>query len=77
MKDKLIWIFIIKIFLIPKKYRADLLIDKKVLVDNKAIKALTEIDEARLIHYLKAPRTRVGLLLNFGSAKLEIKRRIY
>lgn len=66
-----------KDLLIPKKYRADVYVDKKVLVENKAEKQLTPVDEAQLIHYLKATKVKIGLLLNFGAPSLQIKRRIY
>ena len=57
-------------------FRADFLVDDKVIVELKAIRALTEIDEAQLLNYLKATGHRVGLLLNFGAPSLEHKRRI-
>ena len=60
----------------PKRFRADLLVDEKVLVENKAIKQITHHDEAQLINYLKTTRLRVGLLFNFGSDKFEMIRRI-
>ncbi len=65
-----------KDYLIPKKYRADLLVEGKVIVDNKATSGINEIDEAQLLNYLKATKFRVGLLINFAMAKLEYKRRI-
>jgi GxxExxY protein len=46
------------------------------VVELKAIKALTEGDEAQLLNYLKGTGYRVGLLLNFGSASLEYVRRV-
>lgn len=56
-------------------YRADFLCyDDGVIVETKAIKTLTEIDEAQIIHYLKVTRKHVGLLLNFGSKSLQYKR---
>ena len=58
------------------EFRADFIIAKKVVVELKAIKALTEIDEAQLLNYLKGTGFRVGLLFNFGCASLEYKRRI-
>jgi len=58
------------------EFRADFLVDGKVVVELKAIKALTEGDEAQLLNYLKGTGYRVGLLLNFGSSSLEYKRRI-
>lgn len=65
-----------KDFLIPRKYRADLLVEGKVIVDNKATSGLTENDEAQLLNYLKGTKNRVGLLLNFGRSSLEYKRMI-
>jgi GxxExxY protein len=66
-----------KDLLIPKKYRPDLIVDGKVIVDVKASSGLTNIDEAQLLNYLKATKTRVGLLINFGTESLEHRRRIF
>ena len=60
-----------------RKFRADLLIENKVLIENKAIKKITAQDEAQLINYLKTTRLRVGLLFNFGAKKIEMLRRIF
>jgi GxxExxY protein len=57
------------------EFRADFLVESKVIVELKAIKTLTPI-EAQLINYLKGTDIRVGLLLNFGARSLEHKRRI-
>jgi GxxExxY protein len=65
-----------KDLLIPKKYKPDLMVDNKVIVELKATSGLTEIEEAQLLNYLKATKMRIGLLLNFGTKSLEIKRRI-
>lgn len=61
----------------PKRFRADLLVDEKVLVENKAMKQITNHDEAQLINYLKTTGLRVGLLFNFGAEKFEMIRRIH
>ena len=58
------------------EFRADFLIDDKVVVELKATKQLTAIDEAQLINYLKGTGYPVGLLLNFGAQSLEHKRRV-
>jgi len=60
-----------------KRFRADLLVENKVLIENKAIKAITNQDEAQLINYLKTTGLKVGLLLNFGADKFEMIRRIF
>jgi len=65
-----------KDIIIPKKYTPDILIENKVIVEIKATKALTEIDEAQLPNYLKATKIRIGLLMNFGTKSLKIKRKI-
>lgn len=57
-------------------YVADLVVDEKIIVELKAVKALTNVHEAQLINYLKATDVRVGLLINFGAASLEHERRI-
>jgi GxxExxY protein len=57
-----------------RRFRADLLVEDKVLVENKAI---TNQDEAQLINYLKTTRLKVGLLFNFGADKFEMLRRIF
>ena len=65
-----------KNLMIPRKYKPDVLIENKVIVEIKATQGLTEIDEAQLLNYLKATKLRIDLLLNFGKRSLEIKRRI-
>ncbi len=60
-----------------RRFRADLLIEGKVIVENKAIKTITNQDEAQLINYLKTTRLRVGLLFNYGAEKFEKVRRVF
>jgi GxxExxY protein len=66
-----------KDIIFEKRFRADLLVENKVLIENKAIKAITNQDEAQLINYLKTTGLKVGLLLNFGADKFEMIRRIF
>jgi GxxExxY protein len=56
------------------EFVADLLVDEKVIVELKAVKAPLPEHQAQLINYLKATGTEVGLLVNFGSSHLEYKR---
>jgi GxxExxY protein len=58
-------------------YRADFVCYEDVLVETKAISALTSADHAQLINYLKATRHRRGLLFNFGAPSLETKRLVF
>ena len=66
-----------KAVVFEKKFRADLLVDEKVLVENKALKKITNNDEAQLINYLKTTELKVGLLFNFGAEKFEMIRRVF
>jgi len=56
-------------------YIADIVVKDKIIVEIKAIKALSEIHEVQLVNYLTATGIEVGLLLNFGKS-VEVKRRI-
>jgi len=55
-------------------FRTDFIVDDKVVVEIKAINALTRADEAQVINYLRATSKRVGLLINFGKSSLEYRR---
>lgn len=48
-------------------YRIDILIENKVIIEVKAVDALTEIHSAQLLTYLKLSKIKLGLLINFNS----------
>jgi len=49
------------------RFRGDILIEGKVLLELKSTRILEAAHEAQLLHYLKSTEIEVGLLLNFGS----------
>jgi GxxExxY protein len=49
-----------------QSYRADFLCFGKVIVEIKAVSALTNEHRAQLMNYLRATGTKVGLLINFS-----------
>jgi GxxExxY protein len=59
---------------LKKEYSADFLCYDQIIVEIKAIKAITGIDEAQLLNYLRATGLPVGVILNFGTPTLEWKR---
>jgi GxxExxY protein len=60
-----------------KTYQPDFVCYGEVLVEIKALSALTGGEKSQIINYLKATGLEVGLLINFGSMSLEHKRFIY
>ena len=46
-------------------FKADLIVNEKVIVELKAVRIINPTHEAQLINYLKATNIEVGLLLNF------------
>lgn len=57
-------------------FAGDILVEKSVLLELKAARALDSSHEAQLLNYLRATEIEVGLLLNFG-VRPEFRRLIY
>ncbi len=58
-------------------YLADILVEGRVIVELKAVKAFEDIHTAQTLNYLKATGLKTALLLNFGKASLEVKRLVF
>ena len=56
------------------EYHADLFVEDCLIVELKACKALVDEHFAQLLGYLRASRIAHGLLINFGSGRLEIRK---
>jgi GxxExxY protein len=59
-------------------YRADLIVDEKVLIELKTVEAFNPVHEAQILTYLKFAERKLGLLMNFNVLRLKdgIKRYI-
>jgi GxxExxY protein len=57
-----------------KEFVCDFLVDQKVLLELKALKTISNTEEAQVLNYLKAANLQVGLLINFGEPSLKFKR---
>ena len=55
-------------------YAADLFVDDRLIVEVKACRTLADEHVAQVLGYLKSSRLEHGLLINFGSAKFEIRK---
>jgi GxxExxY protein len=52
-------------------------VDDAVICEVKALDKLAPAHEAQLLNYLKATGIKVGLLLNFGPSRVEVKRMVF
>lgn len=56
--------------LLSTPLRLDLLVEEKVIVDNKAKSEITPIDKQQLLSYLRLLDLRLGMLINYNVVKL-------
>ena len=57
-------------FALDVAYRADLVVEEKVLIELKAVEQIGKLHESQLLTYLKLSGIRIGLLLNFNVTRL-------
>lgn len=51
-------------------YRLDIIVERKVIIEVKAVEALNDIHIAQVLTYLKLSGCRLGLLMNFNVLRL-------
>jgi GxxExxY protein len=61
---------------LKRKYIADFIVFKSVVLEVKAQDFMVNANYAQTINYLKTSKNKVGLLVNFGEASLKFKRLI-
>jgi len=59
---------------LAKQFVCDFVAYDKIIIELKAIKKISDTESAQVLNYLKATSLNLGLILNFGSSSLEIKR---
>jgi len=59
---------------ILENHRLDIVVENKVIIECKALKSIPQKLENQLYSYLKNSKWEVGLLVNFGSTNLYLKR---
>ena len=59
------------------KYKADFICSESIIVELKPLSDLTGVHDAQLINYLKATGLGTGLLINFGTSRLEFRRFVF
>jgi GxxExxY protein len=55
---------------------ADILVNDTVILELKSVRKLVEAHEVQLVNYLVATGKPVGLLINFGETRVEVKRKV-
>jgi GxxExxY protein len=58
------------------QFVADILVEGNVIVELKSVQQLAKVHEAQLVNYLVATDKPVGLLINFGEEKVQVKRKV-
>ena len=56
------------------EYFADLLVEDEIIMELKAVKTIENIHFAQCQNYLKATGKKLGLVLNFGGERVQVKR---
>ncbi len=55
-------------------YIADMIVDDKIILELKAVSAITPAHEAQAHHYITATGLKLAIILNFGAESLQQKR---
>ena len=55
---------------------ADIIVNDTIILERKSVRRIIRAHEVQLVNYLVATRKSVGLLLNFGERKVDVKRKI-
>ena len=58
------------------EFVADIVIEDKLILELKSVRRIVQAHEVQLVNYLVATGKEVGLLLNFGEYKVEVKRKV-
>jgi GxxExxY protein len=58
-------------------YEPDFIIDEKIILEIKSTLSMPSVFEKQIYYYLRGSDYKVGYLVNFGSDKIDIRRRIF
>jgi len=62
--------------LLVGEFTADIIVNDIIILELKAIRQLAKAHEVQLVNYLTATGKPIGLLINFGETKVEVKRKL-
>jgi len=58
------------------EFVADIIVNDTIILELKSVKRIIKAHEVQLVNYLVATGKPVGLILNFGESKVEVKRKV-
>ena len=58
------------------EFEADVIVEDAVILELKSVRRVVKAHEVQLVNYLTATKKDVGLIINFGERKVEIKRKV-
>jgi len=58
------------------EFVADIIVNDTVILELKSVRRIIEAHEVQLVNYLVATGKPVGLLINFGETRVDVKRKI-
>ena len=58
------------------EFKADIIVEDTVILELKSVRQIAQAHEVQLVNYLVATGKPVGLVLNFGQQKVEVKRKL-
>jgi hypothetical protein len=57
-------------------YIVDIFVNNVIIVELKSVRKIVKAHEIQLVNYLTATRKPIGLIINFGEEKVEVKRKV-
>ncbi len=58
------------------EFVSDIVVNDQVIVELKSVRNIIQTHEVQLVNYLVATGKSVGLIINFGEHKVEVKRKL-
>ncbi len=58
------------------EFCTDVLVENDILLELKSVRGVIKAHEVQLVNYLTATKKDVGLIINFGEQRVEIKRKV-
>ncbi len=58
------------------EFVADIIVNDTIILELESVRQIINVHEVQLVNYLVATRKPVGLILNFGESKVDVKRKV-